>query len=139
MSGPLLPPDFDDLVGQAVRLFWVTRAGGTATQGGSRGQVISGKNMDGFLEVVRAVASHAGLPPSAIHTHGRALLTLPGYYRATKNWDALVIHERRLIAAFEFKSQVGSLGNNFNNRTEEAAGSASDLGMAFEHRAFEPA
>ena len=29
-----------------------------------------------------------------------------------------------LVAAVEFKSQVGSIGNNFNNRTEEALGNA---------------
>ncbi|MEY3276128.1 MAG: Restriction endonuclease XhoI, partial [Verrucomicrobiota bacterium] len=35
-------------------------------------------------------------------------MILPGYFRATKNWDVLVVHRDRLLAAFEFKSQVGS-------------------------------
>jgi len=40
----------------------------------------------------------------------------------------LVINEGRLIAALEFKSHVGpSFGNNFNNRAEEAIGTAHDL------------
>ncbi len=41
---------------------------------------------------------------------------------ARKKWDLLVV-EGCLIAAIEFKSQVGSFGNNYNNRTEEALGS----------------
>ena len=36
----------------------------------------------------------------------------------------------------EFKSQVGSFGNNFNNRTEEAIGSAVDIWTAFRNNVF---
>lgn len=43
----------------------------------------------------------------------------------------LVLHRDRLIAALEFKSQVGSFGNNFNNRTEEALGTAHDFWTAY--------
>jgi hypothetical protein len=32
-----------------------------------------------------------------------------------------------LVATVEVKSQVGSFGNNFNNRVEEAIGSATDF------------
>ena len=43
----------------------------------------------------------------------------------------------RLIAAIELKSQVGpSFGNNFNNRTEEAIGTAHDLWTAFREGAL---
>ena len=67
----------------------------------------------------------------------RALLTLPGYFRPTKLWDLLVIHKGHLIAAIELKSQVGpSFGNNFNNRTEEAIGTAHDLWTAYRENAF---
>ena len=66
-----------------------------------------------------------------------ALSCLPGYFRPTKLWDLLVINEGRLIAALEFKSQVGpSFGNNFNNRTEEAIGTAHDLWTAYREGAF---
>jgi hypothetical protein len=42
-----------------------------------------------------------------------------------------------LLVAIEAKSQVGpSFGNNFNNRTEEAMGSALDLWTAFREGAF---
>jgi hypothetical protein len=47
------------------------------------------------------------------------------------------VSNRTLIAAIEAKSQVGpSFGNNFNNRTEEAIGSALDLWTAFRERAY---
>jgi hypothetical protein len=51
----------------------------------------------------------------------------------------LVIVEGNLVAAIEFKSQIGpSFGNNFNNRTEEAIGSAADLWAAYREGAFKP-
>jgi hypothetical protein len=56
---------------------------------------------------------------------------LPGFYRPVKNWDLVVIHQGRLVAALEFKSQVGSFGNNVNNRSEEAVGMGEDLRVAF--------
>jgi len=139
MTVELLPPDFDQHVSNAVKTFWKSRRGNSRNQrqGGSRDAVISGKNMDGFVELVRAVVTHHGLPSSCVHSGGRKAI-LPGYFRATKNWDVLVIHGRRLLAAFELKSQVGSFGNNFNNRSEEVIGSASDLWLAHREGAFEP-
>ena len=67
----------------------------------------------------------------------RSVLTLPGYFRPTKLWDLIVIHEGKLVAAIEFKSQVGpSFGNNANNRCEEALGTATDFRTAFREGAF---
>lgn len=63
---------------------------------------------------------------------------LPGYFRPTKNWDLIVIVEGELLASLEFKFQVGSFGNNFNNRTEEAMGSALDILTAYRYGAFRP-
>lgn len=52
-------------------------------------------------------------------------------------WDLLVLNEGRLVAALEFKSQVGpSFGNNTNNRAEEAIGTAHDLWTAYREGAF---
>lgn len=49
----------------------------------------------------------------------------------------LVVVDGRLLAVIEAKSQVGpSFGNNFNNRTEEAIGSAADLWTAYRDGAF---
>ena len=51
-------------------------------------------------------------------------------------WDLPVVIDGQLVLALEAKSQVGSFGNNFNNRTEEAMGSALDLWTAFREGAF---
>ena len=136
MTVQLLPPDFDERAAAAVRHFWTTRETTKGSgQGGTRDAVISGKNMDGFIDLVRHVAVHCGLPPESVITDKRRVI-LPGYFRATKNWDVLVIHRRRLIAVFEFKSQVGSFGNNFNNRSEDVIGAAADLWVAHHHGAY---
>jgi len=136
VSVQILPTDFNDLAASAVQTFWATRATATnGAQGGTRGAVISGKNMDGFIDLVRKVGAHCGLPANAVYTR-KSTVILPGYFRATKNWDVLVVHRRRLIAVFEFKSQVGSFGNNFNNRSEEVIGAAADLWVAHHQGAY---
>ena len=49
----------------------------------------------------------------------------------------LVVDNGELVIAIEFKSQVGpSFGNNFNNRTEEAMGTALDLWTAYREGVF---
>jgi len=60
----------------------------------------------------------------------------PGFFRATKDWDLIAVVDGNLVAVVEFKSQVGSFGNNFNNRTEEALGNATDLWTAYRDGAF---
>lgn len=137
MTLRVLPADFDRLVDDAVEVFWSSRASSrvTRTQGGGRDAVVSGKNMNGFVDLVARVAIHCGLNEESVHTR-KSRVVLPGFFRATKNWDVLVIHERRLLGVFEFKSQVGSIGNNFNNRSEEVIGSAADLWVAHHHGAY---
>jgi hypothetical protein len=137
MTVQLLPAGFDTRIGDAVQAFWSSRSGARVarSQGGTRDSVLGGKNMDGFAQLVREVAQHCGLPADAVFS-GSKDVVLPGFFRATKNWDVLVIHRRRLLAVFEFKSQVGSFGNNLNNRSEEVIGSAADLWVAHHHHAF---
>ena len=128
---------------EAVRIFWTTRARAKERQiesgnvdTGERAGVTGGKNMDGFVSLVKEIVRTNGLDHALIHEE-RRVLTLPGNFRPTKLWDLLVINEGRLVAALEFKSQVGpSFGNNFNNRTEEAIGTAHDLWTAFREGAF---
>lgn len=48
----------------------------------------------------------------------------------------MVLQRGELIAAIELKSQVGSFGNNFNHRTEEAIGTAHDLWTAYREGAL---
>lgn len=127
----------------AVKLFWASREAaklkqintGKADQG-ERAGVTAGKNMDGFLELILDVINQNGLAHADIYQN-KAMLTLPGYFRPTKLWDLLVLYKGELIAAIELKSQVGpSFGNNFNNRTEEAIGTAHDLWTAYREGAF---
>ena len=92
--------------------------------------------MEGFLALMLDIIRANGLDHAGIH-QSRAMLTLPGYFRPAKLWDLLVIYKGELIAAIELKSQVGpSFGNNFNNRTEEAIGTAHDLWTAYREEAF---
>ncbi|WP_373005504.1 PaeR7I family type II restriction endonuclease [Hyphomonas sp.] len=135
--------DYERKAREAVQAFWGNREkarqkqieAGKADQG-ERAGVTGGKNMDGFIALVIDIVRANGLDHADIHQM-RRVLTLPGYFRPTKLWDLLVINEGRLIAALEFKSQVGpSFGNNFNNRSEEAIGTAHDLWTAYREGAF---
>lgn len=128
---------------EAIKAFWQSREqarkkqadSGKADQG-ERAGVTAGKNMDGFIDLIKDIVHANGLSHADVHEE-RRVLTLPGYFRPTKLWDLLIMNEGRLIAALEFKSQVGpSFGNNFNNRTEEAIGTAHDLWTAYREGAF---
>jgi len=135
--------DYERRARSAVKTFWRSRERARRKQAdtrlpdqGERASVTAGKNMDGFIELVVDLVKANGLSGASIHLE-RALLTLPGYFRPTKLWDLLVLNEDRLVAAIELKSQVGpSFGNNFNNRAEEAIGSACDLWTAYREGAF---
>ncbi len=102
---------------------------------GLRGAATGGAQMDGFIRLFSDQIAGGGIDPQYIFT--RKSIELPGFFRPTKEWDLLIVKEGKLIAVIEAKSQVGpSFGNNFNNRTEEAMGSAVDLWTAFRERAF---
>jgi hypothetical protein len=144
MEAPLVdvivPPDFEEKTRAAVRHYWSTLGvqasrPGPETDRGNRRAVTSGKQLDGFSELVRWLVAENGMPEASIHVRGG--LELPGYFRPSKKWDLIVVHRRQLVAAVEFKSQAGpSFGNNFNNRTEESLGNATDLWTAFREGAF---
>jgi hypothetical protein len=130
----------------AVQHFWTVRGAQATKQGGEleaekdrgeRSAVTAGRHMDGFFSLVRAILVEAGLADAAIFTRSRT--ELPGWFRSDKDWDLLIVADQKLIGAIEFKSQVGpSFGNNFNNRTEEALGNATDLWAAYREGAFKP-
>jgi hypothetical protein len=91
--------------------------------------------MDGFVRLVEDLVVACGIPREAVYCKERK--ELPGFFRPTKEWDLLIVPNGELLATVEFKSQVGpSFGNNFNNRTEEALGSATDLWTAYREGAF---
>lgn len=166
MADPL--DDLEPKLAVAVRDFWAARQLQASAQGGDsaeardRGQraaVTGGKHLGGFILLVHDILVSAGLASSMIFCKGRPVgdppnprprrgpspivpmptrTELPGWFRAEKDWDLLVIVGGSLVAVVEFKSQVGSFGNNFNNRTEEALGSATDLAAAYREGAFRP-
>lgn len=99
---------------------------------GSRGAVTSDGHMGAIEELVVDLLLEAGLERLDVkirvkNQRPQTRLALPGYYRPEKQWDLLVVSGDQLITAIEFKSQVGSIGNNYNNRIE----GATDLWTAF--------
>ena len=128
---------------KAVRAFWGSRDAARQKQvesgksdQGERAGVTAGKNMDGFIDLILDIIRANGLAHADVH-QDRAVLTLPGFFRPTKLWDLLVLHKGVLIAAIELKSHIGpSFGKNFNNRAEEALGTAHDLWTAYREGAF---
>ncbi|MGW3123247.1 PaeR7I family type II restriction endonuclease [Streptomyces sp. NPDC001107] len=106
---------------------------------GTEGSVRGGKQFDPIVSLVANFFRDAGYPDSCIQTASQ--LELPGFYRPQKKWDVVVTWGKNLVAAFELKALGGpSYGNNFNNRVEEAVGSATDVRRAFseEHREASP-
>ena len=132
----------DERTVAAVSHYWRTRSAqskrqekGGRTDQGARSAVTGGAQMDGFVELFTGLIEEAGI--SGKHIFHRKSLELPGFFRPTKEWDILVVADGTLVAAIEAKSQVGpSFGNNFNNRTEEAMGSALDLWTAYREHAY---
>lgn len=132
---------YKPLIKTAVELFWNTRNNQTNKHSksnildtGNRSAVTGGKQLDGFLNLLCQIAMDVGIPKECLFVKGNHI---PGYFRPTKDWDLLIISpNKKLISVIELKSQVGSFGNNFNNRTEESLGSAIDLWTAFREKAY---
>jgi hypothetical protein len=138
--------DVEKALAKAVKHFWKTRGSQHASQGaasgkkdaGSRGAVTGGKHADGFVELSAAIVRNAGLKHVDIRTAEKKQRTLPGYFRPAKEWDLVVLSGKDLVAVVEVKSQVGSFGNNFNNRVEEALGNATDFWHAYSRGLYTP-
>lgn len=138
----IVPDDLDARIQQALAHFWSTREKQLERQKksdgsdrGNRGAVTGGKQFDGFVTLVRDLLIQNGIKKKKIFYDSD--LELPGYFRPNKKWDLLVVDQRKLVLALEFKSLVGpSFGNNFNNRTEEAMGSALDFWTAYREGLF---
>lgn len=121
----------------AIRAFWSGRDQQAQKQiesgtidAGSRGSVTGGQHL---APLHRVIADQFGpLAELGAEVRYSGFLPLPGFYRRAKNWDIVVTFKGMLVAAIECKSQIGSFGNNFNNRTEEAIGNAVDLWRAYE-------
>lgn len=133
--------NLDERVAAAVGHYWSTlqrqaakQQSGDSDRGGRAGAT-GGKQMDGFSKLVKDILVENGMPRA--HVFSDQKLELPGYFRPSKKWDMVVVYKGQLVAALEFKSQAGpSFGNNFNNRSEEAIGTAQDLWTAHREGAF---
>lgn len=133
--------DLTSKIARAMSTFWRTRrsqasrqrSAGRADQG-ARSAVTGDRQMDGFIDLLTELIITTGVPAECIFRDTK--LELPGYFRAEKKWDLLAIRNGELAIVIEAKSQVGSFGNNFNNRTEEAMGSALDLWTAYREGAL---
>ena len=137
--------NIDQKLAKAIRLFWSTRKKQARTQGGIAGKkdqggrsaVTGDAQMNGFISLIKELLLDAGLPEATVFSKKR--IELPGYFRPEKQWDLIIVSEGILLAGIEFKSQVGpSFGNNYNNRTEESLGNATDFWAAYREGAFRP-
>ncbi len=129
---------------RAIQHYWRTRTQqhdeqqtkGQVSDQGRRAEVTGGKQLDGFLWLLRDILAASGLDDAEVFC-GREDSYLPGYFRPTKRWDLLAVADGNLLACIEVKSQAGpSYGNNFNNRIEEAIGNAHDFWRAYQAGAF---
>lgn len=160
--------NLDERLRIAVQHFWSVRQKQASAQGGTdqtaldRGQrraVTGGKQMEGFSRLILSILVEQGLSRSMVYGKARpegeaaplskgrrnpddpprdTQTQLPGWFRAEKDWDLVVIVGGTLVGAVEYKSQVGSFGNNFNNRTEESIGAAVDFKAAYREGAYRP-
>lgn len=138
--------DVEAGLSSAVKHFWSARKVQQKQQGaktgkkdaGARGAVTGGKHADGFVKLIASVCRDAGLPDTHIHSMEKNPRILPGYFRPSKEWDLIVTSRKDLVAVVEVKSHVGSFGNNFNNRVEEALGNATDFWAAYRKGMYEP-
>lgn len=138
--------DFEAALSDAVKHFWRTRGQQHKRQGvqsgqkdaGNRAAVTGGKHADGFVKMIGEIVADAAVPNVSIHIAEKKPRTLPGFYRPCKEWDVVILSGTNLVGAVEVKSQVGSFGNNFNNRVEEALGNATDFWAAYREGAFKP-
>jgi hypothetical protein len=135
--------NLEDQLRSAVQFFWTMRSSQSERQGGQTGErdrggrtaVTGGGHCEEFVRLVRNLIVASGIHDARVFT-ARRTTDLPGYFRSSKDWDLVAVVDGTLLAVVELKSQVGSFGNNFNNRTEEAIGNATDMWTAYREGAF---
>lgn len=128
--------DIQSSTRKAVERFWRTKNKQyeRSSDSSNRGAVTGGKQLNGFLDLLKEACMFAGVPEECILTSNNYL---PGFFRSSKDWDFMIISPSgKLLAVIELKSQIGSYGNNFNNRAEEALGNATDLWTAYREKQF---
>ena len=139
---PLVLNEIDKRLALAVQSFWKSQDGALLAKKeskrpdtGNRGKVTSGQHLNSFVDLLSEIVVENGLEISTVYRKGRGV-TIPGFFRATKDWDLLIIHKGILVAAIELKSMGSSFGNNLNNRAEEILGQSFDFTKAHERRVY---
>jgi len=134
--------DFESMAKEAVMAFWMNRELSPQKQVNrdksdhEEGSCIAtGKNMEGFLALMKALVLHNGLKHTDIQL-ARRVLTLPGHFGPTKQWDMLVMSEGRLVAAVELKSRIAPMAGDDCSDRAEAIVAAHDLWTAYREGAF---
>jgi len=150
------PPE-TALFHKAIKHWWDSKreksaANARKSQGGTRGENLHGKTMDGFAELLREFLISLNVNPGHIFSGSQfsgSPSILPSYFRPSKNWDLIVVSNSRfhrnasdegdpvLFVSIEFKSQDKSIGNNQNSRLEESLGNAIDFWKTYENSGFE--
>jgi type II restriction enzyme len=102
------------------------------TDQGERKGITSGHHLDPLLHLMKEELTAKGFNKEDVFSEHN--ITLPGWFRATKDWDLVLMDGNQLVAAIELKTINSSFGNNCNNRTEEALGSALDFDYAVEEK-----
>ena len=91
-----------------------------------------------FTAMIRQLIIDNGMNEVQVYTEGRRNLTIPGFYRPTKNWD-IPGNELKIVFWQQLRLKSTSwhlLVTTSNNRVEEALGNATDLNTAFREGAF---
>jgi hypothetical protein len=97
-------------------------------QEGGRSAVTGGRHLDAVHQLVADEIRATGA--TGLHIHKNKGATLPGFYRATKSWDLVLVQDGIPVLAVEYKSMLGSEGKNLNNRADEIFGMAEDTRQA---------
>lgn len=108
MPAPLI--NYEERLQQAVRFFWRGRRDAVTKQQatgkldqGNRGAVTGGKNLDAFRDMIVDVVNRYGPEGCEVH-RGKTMVVLPGFFRPTKQWDLLIVFQKRLLAGDFFTS-----------------------------------
>lgn len=106
---------YEPAVREAITLFWNTRDTQIQKQieknvadRGMRAAVTGGKQLDGFINLMRKFLLTQGYPKSQFT---QRQISFPAILGQLKAWDFFIVSPKKhLIACVEFKSQVGSVG-----------------------------
>ena len=82
---------YENEIKNAIHLFWQTKTNQLAhsTDKSNRGAVTGGKQLDGFIVILKKLALSAGVKRNCIFTKNNYL---PGYFRSSKDWDFCYSH-----------------------------------------------